>query len=171
MKKSMKKTTKLIATLSLMFLFACGGGESKEVQNVKNSISEIDSNEKKWEEFQVDALGNTMSEMRYSTKSITVKEGSWVRVILTNKGVDNAMLHNIAFIKYGTRKQVAMEAVNNFPSEDFVKKNENIIAYSAVANPGESITLEFRAPAKGNYEFLCTYPGHAEIMRGYFFVK
>ena len=24
---------------------------------------------------------------------------------------------------------------------------------------------------KGNYEYLCTYPGHAEIMRGYFFVK
>ena len=32
------------------------------------------------------------------------------------------------------------------------------------ANPGETVTLEFKAPA-GNYEFFCSYPGHSGKMR------
>mgnify|MGYP003752471397 CR=1 FL=1 len=39
------------------------------------------------------------------------------------------------------------------------------------ALPGETVTLEFQAPAKGNYEFFCSYPGHADMMKGYLFVK
>jgi len=112
-----------------------------------------------------------MSEMKYDIESITVKEGSWVRINLENKGIDNAMMHNIVFINYGTRKKVASEAIKIWPSQNFVTNKKNIIAYSGVAKPGESVILEFKAPNKGNYEFLCTYPGHAEIMRGYFFVK
>ena len=112
-----------------------------------------------------------MSEMKYDIESITVKEGSWVRINLENKGIDNSMMHNIVFINYGTRKEVASEAIKIWPSQNFVSNKKNIIAYSAVAKPGESVVLEFKAPKKGNYEYLCTYPGHAEIMRGYFFVK
>jgi len=47
----------------------------------------------------------------------------------------------------------------------------DVIAASDLAMPGETVVLEFKAPSKGNYEYLCTYPGHGEIMRGYFFVK
>ena len=53
----------------------------------------------------------------------------------------------------------------------FVPKSSDVIAYSDLADPGETVVLEFEAPEKGNYEFICTYPGHSEIMRGYFFVK
>ena len=112
-----------------------------------------------------------MSEMKYDVESITVKEGSWIRINLENQGIDNSMMHNIVFINYGTRKMVASEAIKIWPSQNFVANKKNIIAFSSVAKPGESVILEFKAPKKGNYEYLCTYPGHAEIMRGYFFVK
>ena len=168
----MKNSQKLMAGLTLICLFSCSSEkknteklEVKEIEVVEKVV------EKKWETFNVGAVGNTMSEMKYDVESITVKEGSWVRINLENKGIDNSMMHNIIFINYGTRKKVASEAIKIWPSQNFVENKKNIIAYSGVSNPGETITLEFKAPKKGNYEFLCTYPGHAEIMRGYFFVK
>ena len=172
MKMKMKNSQKLMAGLILTCLFACSS-EKKNTEKLEAKEMEIVEQvvEKKWETFNVGALGNTMSEMKYDIESITVKEGSWVRINLENKGIDNSMMHNIVFINYGTRKKVASEAIKIWPSQNFVENKKNIIAYSGVPKPGETITLEFKAPKKGNYEFLCTYPGHAEIMRGYFFVK
>ena len=167
----MKNSTKLITGIILTCLFACSG-EKKNTEKLEEEIEIVEKVlEKKWETFNIGAVGNTMSEMKYDIENITVKEGSWVRINLENKGIDNAMMHNIVFINYGTRKKVASEAIKIWPSQSFVTNKKNIIAYSGVAKAGESVILEFKAPKKGNYEFLCTYPGHAEIMRGYFFVK
>ena len=127
--------------------------------------------EKKWEKFTIRGVGNTMMEMKYDIESVVVKEGSWVRINLINEGIDIAMQHNIVFIKYGTRKEIAKQAIEAGADMKYIPNNENVIASSELAMPGDTVVLEFKAPDKGNYEYLCTYPGHAEIMRGYFFVK
>ena len=130
--KEMKNSTKLIAGIILTCLFACSGekkntekSEEKEIEIVEKFV------EKKWETFNIGAVGNTMSEMKYDIESITVKEGSWVRINLENKGIDNAMLHNIVFINYGTRKKVASEAIKIWPSQNFVE-NKKILSLTQV---------------------------------------
>ena len=163
-------------TIIALFLIACGSKEEKKENavtetNVPTTTQEVNEEDKNWKEFEVFAEGNTMAEMKFNIGSITVDEGDWVRVILENKGVDVAMIHNIVFVKYGTRKEVAMQSMNVGPEQKYVARGPNVIAYSDLADPGETVTLEFEAPKKGNYEFICTYPGHAEMMRGYFFVK
>ncbi len=163
------KIFKSITVIAIsLVLFSCGSGNKNETKTDKTSIK---SEEKVWKEFKVFAEGNTMAEMKFNIENITVNSGDWVRIILENEGVDLSMVHNIVFIKYGTRKEVSMQSIDAGPENSYVVKSDNVIAYSELANPGETVTLEFQAPKKGNYEFLCTYPGHAEIMRGYFFVK
>ena len=166
----MKKTA---LTLSVTILISCGSSENKSSDVKTNDVNTIETveKEKNWEEFTVGAVGNTMSEMKFDKKNITVQAGSWVRINLVNEGVDPAMLHNIVFVKYGTRKEVAKQSIEAGPDLQFVPKSPDVIAYSDLADPGETVVLEFEAPEKGNYEFICTYPGHSEIMRGYFFVK
>ena len=166
----MKKTALI---LSVTILISCGSSENKSSDVKTNDVNSIETveKEKNWEEFTVGAVGNTMSEMKFDKKNITVQEGSWVRINLVNEGVDPAMLHNIVFVKYGTRKEVAKQSIEAGPDLQFVPKSSDVIAYSDLADPGETVVLEFEAPEKGNYEFICTYPGHSEIMRGYFFVK
>ena len=166
----MKKTALI---LSITFLISCGSSENKSSDVNTNDVNTIETveKEKNWEEFTVGAVGNTMSEMKFDKKNITVQAGSWVRINLVNEGVDPAMLHNIVFVKYGTRKEVAKQSIEAGPDLQFVPKSSDVIAYSDLADPGETVVLEFEAPEKGNYEFICTYPGHSEIMRGYFFVK
>ena len=166
----MKKTALI---LSVTILISCGSSENKSSDVKTNDVNTIETveKEKNWEEFTVGAVGNTMSEMKFDKKNITVQAGSWVRINLVNEGVDPAMLHNIVFVKYGTRKEVAKQSIEAGPDLQFVPKSPDVIAYSDLADPGETVVLEFEAPEKGNYEFICTYPGHSEIMRGYFFVK
>jgi len=165
----MKKTTII---MSISILFSCGSKDNVEIKTNDNQTKiELTKSEQEIEEFTVRALGNTMAEMKFDIPNITTKEGSKVKITLINESVDAAMIHNIVFIKYGTRKEIAMEAIQSGMSSKYIPNNSNVIAGSDLANPGETIILEFDAPKKGNYEFLCTYPGHSEMMRGYFFVK
>ncbi len=164
----MKKTTII---MSISILFSCGSSDSTEKKTNDQTKTEIAQLEQKVEEFTIRAIGNTMAEMKFDVPNITVQEGSKVKIILVNDGEDAAMVHNIVFINYGTRKEIATEAIQSGISTKYVPNNDNVIAGSDLANPGETIILEFDAPEKGNYEFLCTYPGHSEMMRGYFFVK
>ena len=161
---------KITIIMSVSMFLSCGpSANDNELQKEKSNL-EIANTEQKTEEFTVRAVGSTMAEMKFDIPNITVKEGSKVKITLINEGSDPAMLHNIVFINYGSRKEIAMQAIES-ASTKYIPNNSNVIAGSDLAKPGETIVLEFNAPKRGNYEFLCTYPGHAEIMRGYFFVK
>ena len=161
---------KITIIMSVSMLLSCGpSSNDNELQKEKSNL-EIANKEQKMEEFTVRAVGNTMAEMKFDVPNITVKEGSKVKITLINEGIDPAMLHNIVFINYGSRKEIATQAIES-ASTKYIPNNSNVIAGSDLAKPGETVVLEFNAPKRGNYEFLCTYPGHAEIMRGYFFVK
>lgn len=152
-------------------IISCGNPNTKEEPSTPTEKIDVNQAEEVWEEFEIRATGNTMQDMAFSMKNITVKEGSWVRIRLINEGSDPAMIHNIVFVNYGTRKDLALKAVEAGPEYDFVPQDDNVIAASPMAGPGETVLLEFKAPEKNNYEFFCSYPGHANMMRGYFFVK
>ncbi len=157
----------IVVTICLFFIVACGSeSNQKTEENVVESSEEI-----VWQEFNISAVGNTMQDMKYDVENITVKENSWVRITLKNEGVDAAMLHNILFVNFGKRKDLAVKATEAGSAKEFIPEDENLIAASKLAKPGETVVLEFQAPKKGNYEFFCSYPGHAMMMRGYFFVK
>ena len=171
----MKKLLNYSLIFSLIFVTSCGSSESeKKTENStaeKTNTAVEESSEKYWNEFTIGAVGNTMAEMKFDVENITVDEGSWVRITLVNEGIDIAMQHNIVFVKYGTRKEIATQAIDAGPDMKYVPNNDNVIASSDLAMPGETVVLEFKAPPKGNYEYICTYPGHSEIMRGYLIVK
>ena len=97
-----------------------------------------------------------MAEMKYDVENITVKEGSKVKITLINEGIDVAMQHNILFVNFGKRKDLAAKAVQAGAAKNYIPQDPNLIAASDMAMPGETVVLEFDAP-KGNYEFFCSY--------------
>ena len=170
----MKKTSKILLCALLISCADSNKGIEKQLTNskeVKSQDLEVENSKKEWVEFEIRAVGNTMSDMRFDIENIQVNNDSWVRIILINEGEQIAMKHNIVFVNYGSRKEVATQAINAGPNMKYVPNNVNIIASSDLAEPGETVILEFKAPRKGNYEYVCTYPGHSESMRGYFIVK
>lgn len=153
--------------VAIVFLASCGSEPKQSTETAP--VEEV--KEKPLEVFDIRAVGNTMAEMKYDVENITVKEGSRIKVNLINEGVDIAMQHNILFVNFGKRKDLAAKAVQAGGDKNYIPEDPNLIAASSMAQPGETVVLEFDAPKKGNYEFFCSYPGHSQMMRGYLFVK
>jgi azurin len=112
--------------------------------------------------------------MRYDQDTIRVEAGKPVELLFVNN--DN-MVHNIVFVKEGFEESVGMKADQMASEPDaqerqYIPESEGILFYSPLVDIGESFTLNFTAPSeKGNYPFLCTFPGHWRIMRGILVVE
>jgi azurin len=163
----------IITSLALALIYACGDSNSnKTAETSATNEATIGAEAPKTVEFTINAVGNTMADMSFDTKEIKVKAGSTVKVNLTNQGTDASMLHNIVFVKQGAEKEVATEGINLKDQNYFNPQNVNVIAGSAVAAPGATVTVEFTAPSEaGTYAYICTYPGHWMKMQGVFIVE
>lgn len=164
------------------FLFSCGGGGTSNENAVNdNTVNESAVEESAVEEsaapedavVELSIEGN--DQMQYNKKELRVKAGQTVKLTLTHVGTmpKAAMGHNFVLLKEGTDLnafgQKAVAAADN----DYIPASEegNIIAHTKMLGGGESDTIEFEAPAKGTYEFLCSFPGHYAIMKGVFIVE
>ncbi len=112
-------------------------------------------------------------QMRFNLSEITVSEGD--TVVLTLKHVGKlpkaAMGHNWVLLAKGTEiKSFATSALQARDNE-YIPKSDNIIAHTALLGGGEETTIEFVAPAAGEYDFICSFPGHYALMNGKFIVK
>jgi azurin len=109
--------------------------------------------------------------MRYDTSRLVVEAGKPFEVIFENMDL---MGHNFVIVEPGSRKAVAESAQTMNPNQldkqgrAFIPKNEKrIIAATKLVEPGEKQILNVTAPEKeGEYEYICTFPGHWMIMWG-----
>ncbi len=155
---------KTLATI-LACCMACGA-----------SISIADKKKEVKVDQTVTIAGNDM--MKYDKTTFEVKAGSKVKLVLKNVGKipKIAMGHNIVILKKGVTAiafgQKALgagaNALNALP--DSVKGDT--LAHTKLLGPGESDTIIFTAPKEaGDYEYVCTFPGHFALMRGKMTVK
>ena len=110
--------------------------------------------------------------MQFDLKSFEVKAGETVELTFKNVGKipKIAMGHNLVVLKKGISAvafgQKAMgagaNATNALP--DSVKGDT--IASTKLLGPNESETITFKVPKAGDYEYVCTFPGHFALMRG-----
>lgn len=107
--------------------------------------------------------------MQYDKRAITVKAGQQITLIMENP---DAMPHNLVIIKPGTNEIVGKAADKMLQSSSAAQKHyvpevPEVLFYTKLVNPGESYTLKFQAPKeKGDYPFICTFPGHWRGMNG-----
>ena len=122
-------------------------------------------------EITLHTKGNTMTDMSYDQTEIRVKAKSTVKLTLVNGSTDAAMQHNFVLVDSGTVEKVATAAVQAGAAMNFTPKMSSVYVGTKVTPPGQSTTVSFPTPDKGNYEFVCTYPGHWQKMRGKFIVE
>ncbi len=112
-------------------------------------------------------------QMQYNTKEIVVSKAcSAVEVELKHVGQipKAAMGHNIVVAKAEDSAGVIMDSMAAGVDKDYIKADDaRILAHSSLIGGGESTKFTID-PAKlekdGAYEFFCTFPGHAAIMKG-----
>ena len=115
--------------------------------------------------------------MQFDLKTIEAKAGEKIELTFKNVGKipKIAMGHNLVVLKKGISAiafgQKAMgagaNATNALP--DSVKGDT--IAATKLLGPAESETITFSVTEAGDYEYVCTFPGHFAMMRGVLKIK
>lgn len=114
-------------------------------------------------------------QLQFSLKEFTVAAGEEVTVTLHNVGTlpKETFGHNFVILTAGADLEAfATEAMGNSANEYLPTDMSNVLAHTALLGPDEEDTITFMAPTEpGEYEFLCTFPGHYGTMRGVMIVE
>ncbi|GMV91083.1 MAG: hypothetical protein AMXMBFR82_08610 [Candidatus Hydrogenedentota bacterium] len=106
-------------------------------------------------------------QMRYDRRSFAVAPGMPVKLVFKNP---DAMDHNLVITQPGAKSEVAMAAMMLGPdgvNRDWLPDSKKILFASGLLAMGQEETLEFTAPEKiGEYDYVCTFPGHWMLMNG-----
>ena len=115
--------------------------------------------------------------MQFDLKSFDVKAGEKVELTFKNIGKipKIAMGHNLVILKKGISAiafgQKALGAGANATNALPDSVNGDTLTATKLLGPDESETITFTAPEAGDYEYVCTFPGHFAMMRGVMKVK
>jgi uncharacterized cupredoxin-like copper-binding protein/glucose/arabinose dehydrogenase len=119
-----------------------------------------------WEEDRAIFL-NTMSGLKFDQTLITVKAGTRVRLVLRN---NDDMLHNFVLCAPSRGQAVGEQAMTlglDGMARNYVPDTADVLYHTALLQPQTSDTIFFVVPKKaGDYDFICSFPGHAQTMRG-----
>ncbi|UKM64943.1 azurin [Flavobacteriaceae bacterium GSB9] len=112
--------------------------------------------------------------MQFNKKEIRIEAGKEVKVTLRHIGKmdKNVMGHNFVLLKQGVDVMTFGNKAAAYKNNEFIPENtQDVIAHTKLIGGGEVAVVEFDAPEKGTYEFLCSFPGHYALMRGKFIVE
>ena len=105
--------------------------------------------------------------LQYDKKEFTVKSGQKVELKFVNADYPP---HNLMIVNPGTADAIAKAAIElggkGFELE-FKPKSPDVLHHTGMIDYEGVKVLKFTAPAKpGDYQYVCTFPGHAIVMRG-----
>lgn len=153
----MRRLTVLFALLVALGLIGCGGADSSpdETAQVDRTVT----------------LHPKDNLLKYRETEFTVAPGQTVKLVFENTATSESMLHNVVVLTEGPRKEllwrVGEAGVEAGPESDYVPEDPAILAYTPMAEPGETVSVTFTVPEEtGEYGYLCTFPGHYVTMYG-----
>ena len=120
----------------------------------------------------IKGVGATMAEMKYDLSELTVPAGSTVKLTLISEATDASMPHNWVLVKKGNAERIATKGMEAGPDKSYVDGTDtDVLVYTKMVGPGEKDEITFPAPPAGEYQYICTYPGHWQKMQGVLIVK
>lgn len=102
----------------------------------------------------------------FDVPSFQVYEGSKVQITFTN---DDDMLHNLVVVKFGTYEKVGNAAMNlglEGPKKGYIPETDDVLFHTCILQPEITQSIYFVAPKAGEYNYVCTFPGHSATMNG-----
>jgi azurin len=114
---------------------------------------------------------DTANPLAYDTKEFKVKSGQKVKLTFNNVHPAVPQPHNIVIGAAGAKDKLMSLAMQAAMAPDgmakgFIPEAPEVLFHTKLLQPGQSETIEFTAPAAGDYPYLCTFPGHGAIMNG-----
>lgn len=166
----------LLIALSLL-LFACGGEHSSEqsTEQPASAPTTLPSQNVNPADRPAEVTIELGSDdaMRFDKSELKVYAGQKVTLTLTHTGSmdKNAMGHNFVLLKPGTNLFKFANLAAAASTTEYIPESDAIIAHTQLIGGGESTSITFEAPAKGTYDYICSFPAHYALMKGKFIVQ
>jgi azurin len=113
--------------------------------------------------------------MKFRETEFTVAPGQTIKLVFENTATSPSMSHNVIVLnstKDAIFRRVGEAGMSAGSSNDYVPEDDAIIAHTAIAAPGETVSVTFTVPKEpGDYGYVCTFPGHWATMQGTMHVK
>jgi plastocyanin len=105
------------------------------------------------------------STLEFQPPRVSVKHGTHARIRFVNEGT---LPHNVVLPRDpGDIDQLAVEAYTAAETGYVpLTKPDKLLAYSALASPGDTVDVTLVVPPPGEYTYICLFPGHANSMFG-----
>lgn len=109
-------------------------------------------------------------QLRFDTSRIVVEKGKSFEILFDNP---DAMPHNLVVVGANQHQTIGAAAQTMSPNEKdrqgraYLPKDFNVLGATKLLNSGEKEKIQIKGIDKvGEYEFVCTFPGHWMIMWG-----
>jgi azurin len=121
-----------------------------------------------FEEVETETI-SMLANMKFNKDTLTAKAGTKLKLAVVN---DDPMklMHNLALVAPDSLTKV-LEASIKLGAQgmamDFVPEIPEVLAATPQVAPGRQFVLYLNVPEEpGDYPYVCTYPGHGQLMRG-----
>ncbi|HLS29695.1 MAG TPA: plastocyanin/azurin family copper-binding protein [Flavobacteriaceae bacterium] len=159
---------------SVAFLFtACGDDKKKESPDsqdteVATSEKEETTSAEEKDSDKIVIIGN--DQMRYDKTSIKAKAGEEITIVLKTVSdlPADVMSHDLVVLKQGTTsREFGQEAAKAGGLDKMTdEQKEPVIIATDMLADGEEDEITFTLDEPGEYEYVCTFPGHFPTMHG-----
>ncbi|MCH1506501.1 MAG: plastocyanin/azurin family copper-binding protein [Verrucomicrobiales bacterium] len=133
----------------------------EEVDTIRTALQELG--------VSVIVLRTVHEQLRYDTNHITVEADKPFEIVFEN---DDLMPHNLIICQKGAKEALGTAALTMTPDQldskgrAYVPESNQIIAATQMLEAGEKARLTIEGLAPGEYEYVCTFPGHWSVMNG-----
>ncbi|WP_242092755.1 azurin [Aestuariivivens sediminicola] len=163
-----------LAMLTGLLLLSCGNKEDKKKESFSYE-KQAEEPQKQVEDGVANLVISGDDLMKFDKTELRVKAGDKVKLTLRHIGKldKNVMGHNFVVLKKGVDLVAFGIKAASARDTDYIPADAagDIIAHTKLIGGGETTSIEFEAPESGEYEFLCSFPGHYAMMRGKLIVE
>ena len=105
--------------------------------------------------------------LKFEKSLLEVKAGSKIKLVFNNT---DDMQHNFVIVMPGKTTEAGSKAMAlglKGPEKNYIPDTPIILFHTNLLQPTSKETIYFTAPTEpGDYQYVCTYPGHASVMFG-----
>jgi|APLak6261668527_1056067.scaffolds.fasta_scaffold00274_3 azurin len=154
----------ILSIAGAMLIFSgCGKSDTSAQSGAANDAKAANS----VREFEITASDT----MKFNITEIRALPGEKLRITLANIGQmpKQAMAHNWALlVPMSDADVMALSSAAASRAPEYLPEDRTkVLAHTKLLGPKETDSIEIVAPsAPGEYPYICTFPGHAALMRG-----
>ena len=159
-----------LLSANLLF-FSCGNPSTEKHNHEEHAATESTTvASPSAESTSNDLLIEGDDQMKFNQSEFKVKVGEPINLTLRHSGklAKEVMGHNLVVLKSGTDVDAFAKAALQAKDDEYIPTSlsDAIISHTALVGGGEASTISFTLAEAGTYDFICSFPGHAALMKG-----